>query len=241
MKDKRNQIAALLAKANAKGVTQEESEAFTKKAVKLMNKYQIEEAELRDIDPGAQAKAKIAARVYWIHNKANRADYRKQAVVNVAMAYGSKCVQLKMNDGTIRLTILATEGILEMLDILIPSLLEQIEYHVNKASRAYVKEITEMGFPRSDAYKRAVGFRNDFTQYYGVGVAEMIEAAQNAEAAAAGALVLVGDRQRIEEEFKQRYSNAKKLKKRTRYVNPAGATQGFQAGKKANLVGVRQL
>ena len=48
IKDKRAQIAALLNKANAKGVSKEESEALTQKAIDLMNKYQIEEQRFMD-------------------------------------------------------------------------------------------------------------------------------------------------------------------------------------------------
>lgn len=45
--DWRSKVEALFAKANATGTTPEESKSFSEKAMYLMNKYGIEEAELR--------------------------------------------------------------------------------------------------------------------------------------------------------------------------------------------------
>lgn len=242
IKDKRAQIAALLNKANAKGVSKAESESLTQKAIELMNKYQIEEAEVRAIDPNAQAKARIESRSYLINNKAQRGQFRKAAIVTVVNAYGARLVQRKYSDGSFILTVLATVSTLDMLDLLIPSLLEQIEYQTNKASRAYVKDLRAKYSDSAYIYAQAVEFRKDFTQFYGVGVADMVEKAQREAEGRAGALVLVGDKARVEEEFQNLFGDLKKARKpRERRVNAKGANGGYEAGTKANLVGVARL
>lgn len=242
IKDKRTQIAALFAKASAKGVTKEESEALTAKAVQLMNKYQIEDAEIRGIDPGAQARARIETKDFFVSNKAGRADFRKDAIRYVVSAYAARMVQTKFRDGSYKLTLVATVSTLDMLGMLIPSLLEQIEYHVNKASRQYVREQKRIFADTSYIYSQAARFRKDYTTYYGIGVAEIIENAKSAEAAKAGALVLVEDKKRVDEEFGNLFGDLRRTrKKRAQRVNPDGALAGFQAGKKANLVGTPVL
>lgn len=232
-----NRIAALLAKANDKATTEEEGKSYLAKAAELMEIHQIKEAELRGVDPSAQAKGRVESKVYHVSNKASRGKDRTIALNLVIKAMGGKTVYLDYGrtDIPVRLTVLATVGTLEMLDLLIPVLLEQMEYHTNKASRAYVKELIGFGVMKARAYALSPKFRRDFTIGYGIGVSEKIEAARNAQEASAGALVLVGDRKRVEEEYAERYAHVRPARKTRRKVSANALYKGAEQGRKANL------
>lgn len=229
-------IAALLAKAEATEFP-EEAEALRNRATDLMVKHQIAEAEVRGIDPHANAKSRIEKRSYAVPNTAQRGRARVQAINELIIALGGKAVvtfatRSKVNN---LMTVVATVSTLDMLDILIPSVIRQMEYHTKKASRDYVKRLKDYYVNSQVVYAEAAKFRASYTIGFGMGVAKQITESREAESDSAGALVLVGDRKRVDEYYAQEYSHARKGRKSRREVVGGALNQGYRQGQNANV------
>lgn len=232
-------VRALLARAEHPATPPPEAEVAHAKAAELMLRYALDEAALR-----AGQGERPDPVVYWERVAAGRdghARARTAAAGAVIRAYGGRYAVrgTGAHRRDITLLIVTTRAARDALLLLLPSLELQMEQAGRARTDGYMAAVPEHAFARrSDRSRWANDYFRAFIVGYADAVARRIEAARTRlEAAAAEgssrALVLAGERQRVEDEFAGRFPALGKPRTHRLRADAYGA--GQSAGRRAPL------
>ena len=224
--DMLRKVRALLAKAEAEGVTAQEAEALTAKAAELMAKYGIDKAVA---EARAGHKHLPGNRVFDISNPWGQV--KAHLLGGIAGALGCQCVLLhgsrshKQADIDSRVHVFGYEDDIAQTDLLYTSLLFQM------ASALRYARVPE-GAHSPRAWRRS--FLLGFTTAVVLRVRNAYEIAkQESEASGTGAELVLADRSLC---VKQALRDAYPATRRTRITySGRGYNQGNAAGQRANI------
>jgi hypothetical protein len=236
--DHEGRVHALLARAEHPETPEAEAQACAAKAAELMMRHAIDEAALR-----ARRGERPEPVVYWEHLVSGgdgHARARSAGLTAVVRAYGGACAL--RGDGTYRrdvaLLVVATESARDALTLLLPSLTLQMDGAGTRAADAYMD-----GFPaelfrrKADRTRWRNGYLKAFLVGYADRVAERVEVARGRlrgdGPAAASALVLARDDERVREEFAARFPVLGRAPEQR--LRRDGFTAGRDAGRFADL------
>lgn len=249
-------VRGLLRMAEDPSVTDAESQAFTAKAAELMTRHAIQEAEAR-AERGEEPDA-ISRMDHVVTGLGGHGKARVKALADIAAAYGCQsAVRGNTSDTTDRTIILVgTVDALEALQLLFPSISNQMEASAKFMSSTHVADIRELrNYTRSELETERKRYYRSFVRAYGQAVAERIRefrarmqenAAQDEadgdsgeqgsqEASSRGAdLVLREDVHRVQEEFQKQFPQLRKHRPE-RTHSAAGYRAGYRRGRQAEL------
>lgn len=257
-----NKVRNLMKLAENPGATEDERDNASKAATKMIAKYQIEAAELRDAAKGE--KADIVMFRMNISNKlglgVRRADALTFAVIH-PMGGKSLRTNPKMASYDSILTVFVSEDIKEAVEILLNSLALQMESGMAKAVAKYRRELTDpwSRLDTNDVNRLVKAFRMSYLRTFGFVVGDRVakgreealgevrmEAQAEAyakgvdgkELASVGAeLVLVDDSARTQSAMEAWYSekNGEKKKIRKGRSSRLHSDAGLLAGRRDGL------
>jgi hypothetical protein len=212
----RNVIEGLLTKANAAGVTEAERDALIDKATYLMAKYGIEEAKARDKVTGEQ--------VIYLDIKFS-SHYRKQAktlLAEIAIHLGGKPVFLD-NSNAVR--VFGYKGDLDRIKMLYASLHTQMLFGVMEASTKKPSYINGKSYNSSWMYGFVVEVGN---RLHYMNKRIKTEEPDNLP-------VLRNRETEVDQAVDEAFPNLKYIKHDLTASSQNGFTDGFAAGRRADL------
>lgn len=202
-------VRALLAQAGAKGVTDEEAQAFSAKAAELMARHDLNEAIVRS-DRGDDPEP-VARWDHLVCGKGGHGRARVSALAMVVAAYGCEAA-VRGNDSSAApriLMIVGTKAALESLKILLPAISLQMEAGAITAARTHMDRFPPYGYAQADRARERRTFFRSYLRGWGLAVAGKIEEARDGIAeevtGTGAALVLVTDRNRVAAEFNRQF------------------------------------
>lgn len=221
-KDYEQRVVNLIKKADSVAGTPEE-QAFRAKALELIAKYNLSEASLRD---KSQGKLAITDRVKSFVKQHHMTSQVLLYSV-IAKAQGCHCIQTA--NGVIR--VFGTEQALDQVDwvygLIWPSALSQ-----TLAQRP----------PGNPSRGDVTIHRKSFLYGFVISIKERLDEAapKGEDERSEGALVLLDDAKRAEEEMRKAYPNARRANS-SRTIHEGAAEQGMAAGRNVNMgqTGVR--
>lgn len=239
-------IRQLLALAEHPGTPSEEKEAAFARAGVLMQKYEIEEEEVRR-SSGHGAEAIIVER-FAVSGRGGHGRERTWALGAVAKGMGC-ATAYTANDTSNRvrwIQIVGPRSTIENLKILLPSVLLQMENAAAKGTRDRVRELPTW-LSQSERTRESAIIRRSFMRGFGHGIERRLEAARSEyqqdlhEQAATGdglsssrELVLLDRDQQVQAEFHRAFPKLRKAR-RSKHTDAQSFRQGVDAGEKANL------
>ncbi|WP_026127154.1 DUF2786 domain-containing protein [Nocardiopsis xinjiangensis] len=249
-------VRGLLRMAEDPSVTDAESQAFTAKAAELMTRHAIQEAEAR-AERGEEPDA-ISRMDHVVSGAGGHGKARVRALADIAAAYGCQsAVRGNTSDTTERTIILVgTVDSLEALQLLFPSISNQMEASAKFMSSIHVANIRELrNYTRSVLETERKRYYRSFVRAYGQAVAERIrefrarmqesagtpdadsgpEGSSSQEQSSRGTdLVLREDVHRVQEEFQKQFPQLRKHRPE-RTHSAAGYRAGYRRGQQAEL------
>lgn len=220
-------IRALLAKAEATD-SPAEAEAYTAKAAELMAKYGIKQAMLADADPDRDPIGDH----HRIYMDAPYARDKATLLINVAHAFGCKTI-IHTSDGGVSVTMFGYQSDRDRAEVLFTSLLVQAAH-----------ALAVVDVPRGEnkaAYRRSwyAGYAQAaYARLKHAEDAAWRQAATDHEQTASGkstALVLADRGSHVVQAWAERAKGIKKAQRRR--LSGAGAREGYEAGRRADLGG----
>lgn len=231
-------VRLLFARAGAKGVTDEEAQAFNAKAVELMIRHDLDEAVIRQ-DNGEEPEP-VGRWDYTVRGKGGHGKARVAALAAITSAYGCESA-VRGNDASSHdriLMIVGTTAALESLKILLPALSMQMEAGAIRATRGHVDQLDPYWHTPSERARERRTFFRSYLRGWGRAVAAKVDTAREdiAEEATgtSTALVLVTDRKRVTAEFARQFPKLGKARGERTY-NHAGYQAGTEAGRRADV------
>jgi len=193
-------IQGLLDKATSTSF-QEEADAFFAKAAELMGKYSIDEAALRSA--GSLKDTKV---VRWTVRTGQEYKTERQRMRgNILMGLGAKVILTGSDENgkILKMECFATESVKEMA----MNIMVQAEIHMMRT----VYNTDSVGHARS--------FRRSFIVEYGQALRKILEDSLKAgedealkNVSESTALVLVDDKKKVQQEYRQAFPNAGKAR-----------------------------
>lgn len=200
----------------AAGTTGPESEAFYEKAMYLMTKYGIEDAQLRKRD-GKIEKATYEVMLIGAPYTAHKADL----LAVVASFLGGQIITKQGSNGS-KLWLFGFKEDIARIKMLYFSLLAQLHL-----------EITVAIIPQGENARR---FREAFHFAFNKTVERRFEAIQNRIKGEPGnALVLRDIKKQVEDSINAMFEDLEPIKRQITLSSSAGVAAGISAGQKADL------
>ena len=239
-------IQQLLELAEHPGTPSEEKEAAFARAGALMQKYEIEEEEVRR-SAGHGAEAIIVER-FAVSGRGGHGRERAWALGAVARGMGCETAYTSNNASNRPrwIQIVGPRSTIENLKILLPSVLLQMENAAAKAVRDHLRELPAW-LSQAERTRESAIIRRSFMRGFGHGIERRLDAARSEyqqdlhEQAAAGdgvsgsrELVLLDRDQQIEAEFQRVFPKLRKAR-RPKYTDAQSFRRGVTAGEQASL------
>lgn len=214
--DWRSKVEGLFAKANAQGATKEESEALLEKAMYLMQKYGIEEAELR-IREGKIEKPTMET--FFIGSPYST---RKADLLGI-VAHFLGCQAIVKSERSIkRMFIVGFHEDIERVKVLYHSLLAQMNI-----------DMLSVRIPQGEDTR---AYRNAFIVGFISAVQHRMDAITNKIKAEPGTDLVLFDRQkRVDDVMNDLFNIAGPKKTEISISSRAGLTAGASAGQRADI------
>lgn len=230
-------IAALLAKANDKAATPEESAAYTAKATELMVKHGIDEATLAAASSGAKVENIITFPLLF---EGVYAPEQLHMAHMISMAFGLQTYQVRSGTQTRsgrKLYLVGFDGDVQLARLIIGSLTIQCANETAKFVEQLKASYHWASYSGSDKYKK----RRSFILGFGKQVADRIKAtrAQVIKESGAGTEVALRDRSDAVKKWLEETVPDLKQTSSTRSYGVDAQRMGAIAGAKADIGGVK--
>lgn len=239
-------IRQLLELAEHPDTPSEEKEAAFARAGALMQKYEIEEEEVRR-SSGQDAEAIVVER-FAVSGKGGHGRERAWALGRVAEGMGC-AIAYTANDTSNRvrwIQIVGPQSTIDNLKILLPTVLLQMENAAAKATRDRVRELPAW-LSNSERARESAIIRRSFMRGFGRGIEHRLKAATaeyqqelHDQAVAGNAtsnsreLVLLDREAKIEAEFRNQFPRLRKARS-PKYTDARSYRQGFDAGEQSGV------
>jgi predicted transcriptional regulator/uncharacterized short protein YbdD (DUF466 family) len=232
---KMEKIRKLLALAENASTTQDERDGAMMRATKLMIQYQIAESEVhasaQDTTPAAIVERRIA-----IFSTGGYAKERVLAMHDAAVAYGvAAYVTIPKRPSKFApsyLNVIGTEQQVSALEILIPSLVLQME---NAARKAWKDARSGRVYGPNELSAHRYRVIRDVMIGFGLGVAKQIESVvtEVADESTGAALVLASDYDRANAQMAETHPDLRLITTKT--FDDDALAAGIQAGREADF------
>jgi hypothetical protein len=229
--------------------TKDEAAVALANAGRLMAQWEIEADEVGTPgDARAAERAQIGELWFAVGNMDNCGAQRRSAVNLLCSTLGATCVYHNVKNATgsgiygFRMHIFGAANTIAFLEMLLPSFMSQLTFHLERDTRAHRTALRAEGWYETKEINQLVAvYRRTYVTAFADMVAIKIsrfrtEVIDGAKGEGTTALVLKSDSDRAEEAKKAAYSKIRSNKAQFRGVSAEGLRDGRRAGAEA-LVG----
>lgn len=241
-----DRIRVAMAIADNPSSSEQEREQATRTVSKLIAQYQIEMAEIRDIQKTGPAA--IVNFTVELSNRYSLGGIRARALAQaVVQPMGGTFVYWhnarQSSKEQTRMEIFLSEDVADAAKTLIASLILQVETTMAVAVRTHRRELADYGYYPSEIEKDVYRFRQSYLVGWGKAVSRRVlegreEARVEASSATGKEIALVDDSQRSHAAKTAKYSKLTKARRVT--VTSTGMSAGARDGRRADI-GLRSL
>lgn len=240
-----DRIRAAMAIADNPSTTQQERDAATSTVSRLIAEYQIEMAELRDLHQTGPVK--IVNFDVNLSNRFTLGKMRGQAIHAAVVApLGGHSINFSARSAKeeVRLAVFLPEDVAAMAEILIASLLLQMETAMAAAARTHRRDLIKGWVFDSELTKLVYRFRVSYLMSWGSTVGKRIRAvrqlAQEDASEATGKEIVLADTSKLAKDTSKQWANDQDFTTRAArkvVVTATGVTAGRADGLRASIGG----